>query len=61
MENEFLKIYSNLGNYHITKIVEFLKSESGTKLLEEVNDSVNFGLQQGVWLQKLSEVARKTL
>jgi hypothetical protein len=36
MENEFLKIYSNLANYHITKNVEFLKSESGTKLLKEV-------------------------
>jgi hypothetical protein len=36
MENEFLKIYSNLANYHITKNVEFLKSEYGTKLLKEV-------------------------
>ena len=36
MENEFLKIYSNLTNYHITKNVEFLKSESGRKLLKEI-------------------------
>ena len=35
MENEFLKIYSNLANYHITSNVKFL-SESGTELLKEV-------------------------
>jgi hypothetical protein len=35
MENEFLKIYSNLANHHITSNVKFL-SESGTELLKEV-------------------------
>jgi hypothetical protein len=35
MENEFLKIYSNLANYHITSNVKFL-SGSGTELLKEV-------------------------
>jgi len=36
MENEFLKFYVNYANYHITKNIEFLKSEYGTKLLKEV-------------------------